>query len=412
MSKTCETMPFYADDMRTTTTIVSAAAAGGGAWCHPALVLFGLAVATTLVKRTYANLYNDRAAITGRMLQETICVVICVPQDACALTKYTEKLFTYARWPQRLRIRLRKLVAEGEATNPVAIEDMLSEGRAVQGKHNSVKVEFRMRKTDDADELVRETMRLALDVHKKQDSKYMLILSHQPVDVVQDWDVHLVAMLQQCDEYAPSRSSGHQKHRRGAILTCDPPANTQSLNPGASLPMARFLRLSSSETSIDSIDFANQPARPQPSLFCSVLFLFGESKHFGCLPTSLDVVRKHNIDLLLSRALWMSGVNLYNPQTSVVLTDQSARLRIKPGQTQRGGDTTSSSFDAVLAATSTGNDHDLLARTSRQWHEYVSRDFSARGKYKRRSFFGLTPSAKHEERFSKYGDAIQLYVKE
>ena len=260
--KAGKTMPSYADDLRTTTSMVSVAA-GGGTWCHPALVLFGLAVATTLVKRAYANLYNDqRAAITGQMLQETICVVICVPHDACALTKYTEKLFTYARWPQRLRIRIRKLVAEGRVQT-VAIEDMLSEGRAVQGKHNSVKVEFRMRKTDDADELVRETLRLALDVHKKQDSKYTFILSHRPVDVVQDWDVRLVAMLRQCDE---------PNQKRGAILTCDPPANTQSLNPGASLPMARFLRLSSSETSIDSIDFANQPARPQPSLFCSALF--------------------------------------------------------------------------------------------------------------------------------------------
>lgn len=327
-----------------------------GPWggLHPSIVLFLAALVAALVARVTRWVGGGGQAITPADLRRSITVVaVLSPHEPVA--PYLA-LLDAAQWPVRVRLRLLKMVGPQEGR--VAIDDDATRTR--------VRLVQRVGNFDRASERARL---LRASAH---DGAYTLVLA-QPVRAAPGWDASLLQMCEDADG--------------SVVLTAAPPRNAAV----ATTLVGTFLCAATSHAGqpvVGARPFHAPPRRPQPSVLASARVLFGPAALLARAAPA-DGVNAANEDVVLSQSVWMHGATLRAPQTSVLyaLGDDVAG----PTKTLR----------AAWAPPSG------TARTAREWALYAGR--RPDGSWRRHARLGLTRNATHEERYCKYGDALQMH---
>ena len=333
-----------------------------GLACKPMVLLFLVAVVLTLCKRMASWLSND-AQINPIHLQQTITVVSVVAPGE-SLDPYVRMLHG-ATHPSRVSLRLFKMLQPQESVDETAFG----------ASRSALRVSKRYGVFDPAS----ERMRL---LRQGVGSEFVLLLGG-PMEAAAGWDEALVRMLQQSTS-GRSTSGGRTTAGQSAVafLTTVPPlAQVSSDTTG------RFLGVQKDGT-VAARPYAATPSAPQPSLVASSRLLFGPSAFLVKYAPSAGV-NAANEDMVLTKALWLNGANFYAPHVSLLHSLPTAAPTVQKRLTQ----------EWQPAGTT--------LRTTREWAHFVGKKSS--GTFSRRAQLGLTPAATHEERYSKYGDALQLH---
>lgn len=318
---------------------------------HPVVVLFSLALVLTLWQRL-SKWWGQGGHILPRHLHQTITIVaVAGPGEP---TDPYVTLLRSAAWPSRISLRLFKMLGPQEqaADAPSGLH------------HGSVRLTNRYGAFDPAN----ERMRL---LREPKGSEYVLLLA-QPVEAVGGWDDLLLRMWKQCK--APTSSH--------AVLTTMPPAAQVSGDVSGTFVCA------AKDGTLHARPFATPTERPQPGVFASARMCFGPTTLVAeCAPRY--GVNASNEDMVLSQALWTQGANFFAPHASLF----HAISQPTPAAVRK--------LDGEWEPTSSA------VRTAREWALFSGK--RASDKWSRRAQLGLTPTASHEERFAKHGDALELH---
>lgn len=314
---------------------------------QPVIVLFTVAVLMTLWARATRCVLDTSNKIACSDLQNTISVVAFVDVDQI-VDPYVDMLRS-AKWPARVQLRIFKALGPDEALPRVA--------------DSRVKIAMRYGKFDAAqsrDRVMREST----------GSKYILLVS-QAVDALYAWDEALVRMLEKCPAPRPvlttvPASAGVTSDTRGSFLCVGKTGET----------LAR--------------QFVASPTRPQPSLFWTAHMSFSKAEDLRYPPVHLISVESES--MACTQYMWTKGIDFFAPPFCPLTIIEKHRPSRKLPQRE---------------PTNEWHADENSERTTREWNIFVGRRVG--NKWSRRSLLGLTLSADHEERYSKYGSMLEMH---
>ena len=314
--------------------------------CHPALLIFVFAVACGALNRLRKLARRDVALLAPpveRLNSGVVCVVVVVPSGAAggAAAEALQK----ARHPHCLRIHVVKAATATEVPPRLEGADQLS-----------VRVHMARARGFDA-----AVARLTTLRREYADEAFVCTLPHD-VELAQDWDATLIALLRDCEERSPA----------GAAVT----AQLLPSGHGTFMRVRAFGAEGAVRT--EAVPYAEPPARCVPSAFVWCRCLFMRGALVAALPRPA-AVRCDLEDVVVGQSLWTHGVDFYTPPAAVGWSREEAL--VGPCRT--------------VAAAVAGP-----ARSTLEHRGYMG---TLRNQVSRRARLGLTPRASNLEIIAKYG---------